>query len=271
MYIFSDVVCTWSWGEEKVLRALDYLYGENIEFENIMGGMISDYHDILPMNMKDQDSDDIANGILKQIWNAGSTVHKMPVSEELPNLLSKTNPSTNKLDKFFVAARKIDVKKSNVFLRLLREATILDKINTMNLDNIYPLLKKAGIDEKNFLEVFEMESDQLFLEDRMSTFDRRLETFPNFMYVNEKGREFILKGFKSKNELINFIEKHSNLKPREINLSNDEVLNFIKIYKRVFKAELIELFEDEVFVENSIEYLLNNNKIKVDKEEITLI
>ena len=63
--------------------------------------MISDYHDILPMNMKDKDSDETANAILRQIWTAGSIIHKMPVSSKLPNLLSRKNPSTNKLDKFF--------------------------------------------------------------------------------------------------------------------------------------------------------------------------
>ncbi|MBL7575221.1 protein-disulfide isomerase, contains CxxC motif [Peptoniphilus asaccharolyticus DSM 20463] len=263
IYIFSDVVCTWSWGQEKVLRAIDYLFGNKIEFENIMGGMISDYHDILPMNMKDQDSNETANGILRRIWTAGSTIHKMPVSKDIPNLLSRENPSTNKLDKFFIAARETSSDKANLFLRKLREATIVDGIDTMQVKNIEPLLNEVGIDFEEFLESFEENSNQSFLEDRMSTFDRRLEAFPNFMYVNEKGREFLIKGYKSKEELLNFIFEHSDLKPIEIEQSEENIFDFIKKYKRVFLPEIYELFTDEELVKNTLNNLKENNLVEI--------
>lgn len=264
LYIFSDVVCTWSWGEEKVIRALDYIYDGNIKIKNIMGGMISDYHDILPMNMKDKDSDETANAILKQIWQAGSGIHKMPVMQESPNLLSRQNPSTNKLDKIFIAAREVDEEKSNKFLRLLREATILDNINTMDLNNIFPLLEKSDIDKDEFLENME-NVDEKFLEDRMSNFDRRFETFPNFMYVNENRKEFILKGYKNKKELIDFISEHSNMQPKQVEKSEDEVLKFTQKYKRSFLPEFYEVFEDEKFVDQTLENLQLQNKIKINK------
>lgn len=266
LYIFSDVVCPWSWGEEKVLRSIDYIYGGKIEFENIMGGMITDYHDILPMNMKDKGSDEIANKILKQMWIAGNSIHEMPIMDEIPNLLSRENPSTNKLDKYVVVAKKIDREKSNIFLRLLREATILDNINTLNMENIIPLLEKSIIDIDEFNEIYASEADELFLEDRMSTFDRRLESFPNFMYVNEKNKEFILKGYKTKKELINFIEQYSNLKPVEIEKNEHNFMDFITKYKRVFKVELLDLFEDEEYIQDMLTKF--SDELVIDNEEI---
>lgn len=271
--IFSDVVCTWSYGEEKVLRAIDYIYDGKVNFTNIMGGLISDYHDILPMNMKDKDSDETANKILLSMWNAGSNIHKMPVTKELPTLLSRQNPSTNYLDRAFIAARTVDSKTANKFLRKLRLETIFYNKNTMDKNILSNIAKEVGIDVEDFLFELENNSAQIFLEDRMSSFDRRFESFPNFMYTDENGKEFIIKGYKNKKELINFISKHSNLEKKDIVLKKEEVFKFIKKYEEVFKIELVELFEDEAKIENILVELkseglityedLNNGLIKL--------
>ncbi|MGO1579935.1 MAG: DsbA family protein [Peptoniphilaceae bacterium] len=259
--IFSDVVCTWSYGEEKVLRVIDYIYDGKVNFTNIMGGLISDYHDILPMNMKDKDSDETANKILLSIWKAGSNIHKMPVTKEIPTLLSRENPSTNYLDRAFVAARTVDSKKANKFLRKLRLETIFYNKNTMDKNILSNIAKEVDINVEDFLFELENNSAQIFLEDRMSSFDRRFENFPNFMYTDENGKEFIIKGYKNKKELINFISKHSNLEKKDIVLKKEEVLKFIKKYEEVFKIELVELFEDEAKIENILVELKNEGLI----------
>ena len=66
----------------------------------------------------------------------------------------------------------------------------------------------------------------------MSTFDRRFDNFPNFMYVDNKGKEFITKGYKTKEELLNFIYEHSDLREMEIEEDEVNILNFIKKYKK---------------------------------------
>ena len=42
IYQFTDPVCVWCWGNEPVVRALDYLYGDKIAIEYVMGGLIED-------------------------------------------------------------------------------------------------------------------------------------------------------------------------------------------------------------------------------------
>lgn len=241
--IFSDAVCTWSYGEEKVLRAIDYIYCGKIEMDNIMAGMISDYHDILPMNMKDNDSDEMANKILLQIWQTGSNIHGMPIMIKAPNLLSRKNPSTNIIDCAFIAARITEFSLSNKFLRKLREATMLDGLNTMDENICADIAQEIGIDRVKFIENFRNFSKEEFLNDRIATFDRRMVTFPNFMYVDEKKREHVIRGYKTKNQLIEFIDKFSNLKKRYIVADEKHILDFIKQYKRVFRVELKETFD----------------------------
>lgn len=255
--IFSDVLCTWCYGEEKVLRAVDYVYGDAIRFKNIMGGMIADYHDILPMNMKDNDSNEEANKILRTIWVSGSTIHKMPVMREEPKLLSRQKPSGYYFDVLFIAARLTDENKANHFLREFRFATILYGKNTLDEKVAASIAKSVGIDEDEYLNNIEM-AKEVFLEDRIWAFDLRMTTFPNFMYVDDNRREYVLKGYKTFKELSAFIDRFGSFKKRKIYLSEDQILNFIKRYKKVFLPELVEVFENE----EEIKLILENLKLK---------
>ncbi|WP_138159242.1 DsbA family protein [Peptoniphilus catoniae] len=263
--IFSDAVCTWSYGEEKVLRAIDYIYKGQIEFVNTMGGLIADYRDILPMNMKDKDSDEMANKILLTIWKSGSDIHKMPIMNKTPKLLSRENPSTYFINRAFVTARLLDPKMANSYLRELRLATILYGRNTMDINVLVDIASKLGIDREDFRETFESESSEEFLSDRMKTFDRRLEAFPNFMYTDEKGKEYIIKGYKNKKELIDFIDRFSNLEKREVFLNRQNLLEFIDRYKKVYPAELVELFEDEEKINQLLKELEDEKLIIIEE------
>ena len=271
--IFSDVLCTWCYGEEKVLRAIDYIYGGAIKFKNIMGGMIADYHDILPMNMKDKDSNEEANKILRTIWVSGSTIHKMPVMKDEPKLLSREKPSGYYFDVLFVAARLTDEKKANDFLREFRFATILYGKNTLDERVAASIAKSVGIDEDEYLGNIEL-AKEVFLEDRVWAFDLRMTTFPNFMYIDDNRKEYVLKGYKNFKQLSEFIDRFGTFEKKKIFLNEDEVLNFIKHYKKVFLPELVEVFENEEEIKLILENLQKRDVIQINPvgtgEEILL-
>ena len=263
--VFSDVVCIWSYGEEKVLRAIDYIYDGKVSFVNTMGALIADYRDILPMNMKDKDSKQTANNILLSLWKSGSLIHKMPIMKNSPDLLSKENSSTFFINRGFITGRIIDPEKANDYLRELRLATILYGENTMDFDVLVDIAKRVGIDTEDFKNIFREESLEAHLQDRMRCFDRRFEHYPDFMYTDENGKEFILKGYKSKDELIKFIDQHSDLEKREIRLDKESILDFIEKYKKVFPAELVEVFENEEKIEEILTELEKENKISISE------
>ncbi|MDO5040896.1 MAG: DsbA family protein [Peptoniphilus sp.] len=272
--IFSDVICTWSYGEEKVLRAIDYIYDGQIEFKNTMGIIFNDYKDVLPMNMKDRASDEVANNILLSIWRAGVNIHKMPVMTSAPNLISDENPGTQFISRGFVTFRIIKPELANEFLRELRLATILYGKNTMDLEVLADIAEEFSVDRDEFKEVFENQSMEEFLSDRMKCFDRRFERYPNFMYTDEGGKEYILKGYKTKEELMGFIDRFSDIPKREITLDEESVKEFIRKYKKVFIPEIVEVFGQEEEVNKILETLENEDFIKIEKvgtgKEITL-
>lgn len=262
--IYSDAACTWSFGEEKVLRAIDYIYSGQIRFINIMGGLFSDYRDLLPINMKDQDSTEMANKILFEMWKTGSNFHKMPMMENPPNLLSQEKSSVYPIDIGFVAARLTDKDLANKYLRALREATILDARDTMSADVQIEIAKEVGFNEDEYKKNLFNFANEEFLEDRMSSFDHRFTLFPNFIYKNKDGREVLIKGYKKLSELIEFIDDNAEekLEKKEILTNNEIVLDFINKYERVFKIELYELFDKEK-IDEILSNLEKENKIKI--------
>lgn len=262
--IYSDAVCPWSYGEEKVLRAIDYIYYGKIKFRNIMGGLFSDYRDLLPINMKDQDSEEMANKILYEMWLTGYNFHNMPINKEYPKLLSPIKDSIYPIDIAFVAARLTNEELANKYLRALREATILEGRNTMKSDVQIEIAKEVGLDEKEYINNLENFARDEFLEDRMDSFDHRFTLFPNFVYINKEGKEKILKGYQKLEDLIEFIDENSNnsFKKREIKLSELEILEFIKEYKRVFDAEIYQIFKDKKKVNAILEDLVKSKKIE---------
>lgn len=263
--VFSDVLCTWSYGQEKVLRAIDYIYYGKIEFFNIMGGMFADYKDLLPMNMKDLDTGEMANNIVWEMWKTGYTIHKMPVMDHAPKLFTKDLRSPYEIDKAFVAARLTDREKSNKYLRLLREYTLLDDKNTFNRDIQIEIAEKVEIDIDKFIENLENNSEEAFLEDRMAAFDNRFKNFPDIIFRDKNGKLCQRKGYKTLEEFMEIIDENEELPKREIILNEETALDFINKYERVFIPELIELFKNEEEVIKIIESLKNKGNVNIEK------
>ncbi len=262
--VFSDVICSWSYGEEKVLRAISYIYDGNVVFENTMGVLFNDYRDLLPINMKDRASDEMANSILLSIWKAGANIHKMPVMVDSPKLISDKNPSTYFISRGFITARIVKPEIANDFLRELRLSTILYGKNTMDLEVLADIAESFGIDRKEYKNAFENKSEKEFLSDRMKCFDRRFERYPNFMYTDEKGKEHIIKGYKTKEELMKFIDEHSYIPKRKIIINEEIIKDFILKYKKVFIPEIVEVFEDEDKINSILNTLKEKNFIAIE-------
>lgn len=260
--IYSDAACTWSFGEEKILRAIDYIYLGKVKFTNVMGGLFSDYRDLLPINMKDQDSTEMANKILFEMWKTGENFHHMPMMKKAPELLSEEKSSVYPIDIGFVAARLTDEKRANEYLRALREATILYGRNTMEKEVQIEIAEELGFDLESYKDNLYNYANEEFLEDRMDAFDHRFTLFPNFIYKNSENREVLAKGYKNLKDLMTFIDENETLEKRTIITDKENVFDFIKEYKKVFKVEILEIFEKDK-IDDILKNLEEENKVEI--------
>lgn len=262
--VFSDVFCTWSYGEEKVLRAIDFIYESNVKIVNIMGGMFSDYRDLLPINMKDQDSKEMANNIIWEMWKTGYNFHNMPIINHCPDLLSEDNVSVYPVDTAFVAARLTDEEKSNRYLRMLREYTLLDGKNTFDINIQVEIAEKCKIDKEKFLYNLNNYAHDEFLEDRMKSFDNRFVNFPDFEYRKRDGKVVLKKGYRNLDEMMEIIDNNSDIKKRDYSLNEKNIMDFITKYKRVFIPELNEVFKDKIKITEIVDNLFLNDFCEVN-------
>ncbi len=80
VYQFTDPVCIWCWGNEPVMRAIDYLYGDKVDTEYIMGGLVEDIATLFEDRDSDEDAIASANERMHRNWIAASARHGMPAS-----------------------------------------------------------------------------------------------------------------------------------------------------------------------------------------------
>ena len=93
--IYTDPYCTWCWGSEPILRHLEEAYGDQIQFRNVMGGLVEDisqFHDA----SNNIGGPDFAKQVAEH-WDEASGKHGMPVDSsqwtDTLNEFTSTHPA----------------------------------------------------------------------------------------------------------------------------------------------------------------------------------
>ena len=91
---FTDPACTWCWGSEPMLRAVETRFGAQVHVRPVMGGLVKDIRAFM----------DVANGIgggpersnaqIASHWLEASARHGMPVKTDGFRLFTDQDVST---------------------------------------------------------------------------------------------------------------------------------------------------------------------------------
>ena len=152
---FTDPICSSCWGIEPQLRKLKLEYGELIEFEYRMGGLLPDWSYNSGGISKPSD--------VAHHWDEVSAIYKMPIDGDvwLEDPLDSSYPPSIA----FKAAQMQDREKANLFLRRIREMVFLEKLNITRHEVLVTAAKQSGLDSKQFLKDIEGPAEVLFKED----------------------------------------------------------------------------------------------------------
>ena len=154
--VFADPVCTWCWGSVPVVRALAYRYGERLEFDYIMGGMIEDIFSYGNNHLSAGGDVALSNRKIHERWLEASAIHGLPVCQSGFHLFSEERRSTLPQNYAYITA-KIYVTENRLtmpanthlhFLRRLQEATAVNAL----LTNRTPR-RSSGTSERNNLDL----------------------------------------------------------------------------------------------------------------------
>ena len=116
---FTDPICSSCWGIEPQLRKLKLAYGNNIEIDYRMGGLLPDWSYNSGGISKPAD--------VAHHWDEVSVHYDMPIDGDV--WLEDPLPSSFPPSIAFKAAQMQDINKAVLFLREIREMVFLQKKN----------------------------------------------------------------------------------------------------------------------------------------------
>lgn len=183
---YTDPICSSCWGIEPQLRKLKLEYGNSLDIEYRMGGLLPDWSYNSGGISKPSD--------VAHHWDEVSVYYDMPIDGDI--WLEDPLPSSYPPSIAFKAAQMQDPEKAIVFLREMRESLFLQKKNITAWQFISASAVKAGLDEVQLKRDFEGKANALFEEDLQLAKTLGVRGFPTMFFVDSSGRQETVYGTK---------------------------------------------------------------------------
>lgn len=176
---FTDPICSSCWGIEPQLRRLKLEYGNEIEIEYRMGGLLPDWSYNSGGISKPAD--------VAHHWDEVSVYYDMPIDGDvwLEDPLHSSYPPSIA----FKAAEIQDKEKAQLFMRELRELVFLKKKNIAKWENISEAATKAGLNTVQLKADFEGKAKQEFEADLKMARELGVRGFPTLFFLNKSGNK----------------------------------------------------------------------------------
>lgn len=183
---FTDPICSSCWGIEPQLRRLKLEYGNDVEMEYHMGGLLPDWSYNSGGISKPSD--------VAGHWDEVSAYYKMPIDGDvwLEDPLSSSYPPSMA----FKAAQIQDEKKAIKFLRTLREMVFLEKKNICKWENIKTAAIANGLNADLLKTDMETKGKIAFESDLKLSRAMGVRGFPTLILTDSNGKTEIIYGFR---------------------------------------------------------------------------
>lgn len=207
---FTDPICSSCWGIEPQLRQLKLEYGDDIEIDYRMGGLLPDWS--YNSGGISQPSD------VAHHWDEVSIYYDMPIDGDI--WLEDPLPSSYPPSIAFKAAQMQDKVKAILFLRAIREMVFIQKKNIVKWENLYSAAKSVGLDVLQFKNDYEGPARQLFEDDLAMGRSLGVRGFPTLFFTNTDGNKEIVYGSKPYTSYVSALTKvYPNAHPKAYDTS----------------------------------------------------
>lgn len=196
---FTDPICSSCWGIEPQLRKLKLEYGDSVEIEYRMGGLLPDWsYNSGGINKPT----DVAHH-----WDEVSMSYDMPIDGDvwLEDPLHSSYPPSIA----FKAAQLQDNEKAISFLRAIREMVFLQKKNITKWEHLVTAAKNVGLNVEKLKTDYEGSAKKLFNEDLKLGKELGVRGFPSLFFMDKEGRREFVYGSKPYSIFENAIVKLS--------------------------------------------------------------
>lgn len=226
---YTDPICSSCWGIEPQLRKLKLEYGNDIEIEYRMGGLLPDWSYNSGGISKPSD--------VAGHWDEVSKYYDMPIDGDvwLEDPLDSSYPPSIA----FKAAQMQDLGKAVLFLRSMRELLFLQKKNITKWEHLESAAITVGLDPLQLKQDYENKAKKLFQEDLDLGKKLGVRGFPTLLFYDSLNNQQIVYGFKPYQLFEDAIRQ---LSPKTTKSPYDHSwTNLFKIYPTLTTREFAEL------------------------------
>jgi putative protein-disulfide isomerase len=184
---FTDPICSTCWGVEPQLRKLKLEYGDVIDIEYRMGGLLPSW-DIYNSGGISKPSD------VAHHWDEVSAHYDMPIDGDV--WLEDPLPSSYPPSIAFKAAEMQDKNKALLFMRRIREMVFLEKKNITKWTHLQAAADAVGLDTVRLKKDYEGAANALFQEDLNLGRQLGVRGFPTMFFTDTLNNRLTVYGFK---------------------------------------------------------------------------
>lgn len=229
---YTDPICSSCWGIEPQLRKLKLEYGEYIDIDYKMGGLLPDWSYNSGGISKPSD--------VAHHWDEASLHYEMPIDGNvwLEDPLDSSYPSC-----IAVKAAQIQSKDKAVkFMRILREKLYLEKKNIAKWENIAEAAQLTGLDVNKLKTDYEGPAKILFQEDLNYAKTLGVRGFPTLFFADGNKNQLTVYGSKPYVSYENaLLALHPEAKKKPI--INENPLSIFEIYPTLAPKEYAVLLD----------------------------
>ncbi|MGC1632869.1 MAG: DsbA family protein [Gelidibacter sp.] len=249
---FTDPICSSCWGIEPQLRKLKLEYGQLLNFEYKMGGLLP--------NWKYSGGGISKTSDVAQHWDEASHHYQMPIDGDvwLEDPLDSSFPPSIAVK----AAQMQDKDKALNFWRIIREQLFLKKRNITKWEYLEEAAIEAGLDSERLkTDYTNGTAEKLFQEDLAMARNLGVRGFPSIFFLDQDGKQEFVYGSKPYESYEQAI--HKLLPNAEKQLYTKTAENLFTLFTSLTPKELAELtavtFET---AEQQLESISEQGKLK---------
>ncbi len=212
---YTDPICSSCWGIEPQLRKLKLEYGDYLEIDYRMGGLLPDWSYNSGGISKPSD--------VAHHWEEVSAHYEMPIDGGvwLEDPLDSSYPPSIAVK----AAQLQDKDKAMRFMRKLREQIFLEKKNITKWEVIREAAIAVGLDTFLLKKDFDGKAAVSFQEDLAYGRELGVRGFPTLFFTDASNNQLILYGVKPYEAFESAVlQVCPEAKKKEIILSSDKTL-----------------------------------------------
>ncbi|KAA9325996.1 ClpXP adapter SpxH family protein [Adhaeribacter soli] len=184
---FTDPICSSCWGIEPQLRKLKLEYGDDLEIEYRMGGLLKSWDSYGGRDVSGPET-------VAPHWDEASAYYEMPIDGDV--WLEDPLPSSYPPSIAFKAAQLQDKEKAVNYMRRLREMLFLEKKNITKWEHLEKAAAQVGLDPIQLLSDYGSKAKQLFEDDLALARQLGVRGFPTIFFYDEQNNQTLVYGSK---------------------------------------------------------------------------